>query len=143
MNDLGALIWELADSLKLIEKKEVECCGVTPYQGFILMKLLEHNGLAMQDLAKRMNVAVSTMTRNVDKLEEKGVVQRIQATHDARSFEVQLTENGTMVAEQITSSWNDYFNKIKQNMSSDEKEQVQNGMQILIQAIRRTGVCCE
>jgi DNA-binding MarR family transcriptional regulator len=143
MNELGSLIWELADTLKLIEKKEVECCGVTPYQGFLLMKLLENRESAIQDLARQMNVAVSTMSRNVDKLEEKKLVQRKQASHDARSCQVSLTETGASAARQISSSWEDYFIKLTENISRDERHKVYEGLRILQAAIRRIGNCCE
>jgi DNA-binding MarR family transcriptional regulator len=143
MDELGGMIWELADALKLVEKKEVECCGVTPYQGFLLMKLLERRGMAMQELAREMGVAVSTMTRNVDKLEDKEMVRREQSDQDARSLKVTLTDAGEDTAARIASSWDGYFVRLRENMSPEETKQAHSGIRILLQAIRRTGNCCE
>ena len=41
MNPLAALLMSIADELKLIEKVEVRSGELTPYQGYIVIKILE------------------------------------------------------------------------------------------------------
>lgn len=143
MDSLIQLVWELATHLKLVEKTEVECCGVTPYQGYLLMQLLESGPASMQDLSRNAGVAVSTMTRNIDKLEEKGLAKRTRSGPDARVAEAALTPAGVKTALKVRESWADYFARVSCNLNADEKSQVLAGLRALIAAIKKAGNCCK
>jgi DNA-binding MarR family transcriptional regulator len=143
LNRIGEMIWELTDLLKLVEKTEVECCGVTPYQGYTLVRLFESGAQPMQELALRMKVAVSTMTRNIDKLETKNFVTRERAAHDGRSSHVGLTPAGQAVAAQVLASWNTYFEKVESLMTPSQRRLALDGLTVLLEATVRAGNCCE
>lgn len=142
MNRIGKMVWEILDELKLVEKAEVQCCGVTPYQGYILMQLLENNGISMQLLAERMRVAVSTMTRNIDKLEANGLVNRVKSGRDARVLEVVLTDQGRTAGEMVAGLWRGYFARIVQHLEPEEQQWVIRGLEVFLKGIRRAGCCC-
>ena len=142
MEQLGKLLWELVDVLKIVEKSEVECCGVTPYQGYLLMRLLAQDSVTMQDLAQAMGVALSTMTRNIDKLVEKEMVQRQRSHRDARVTEIVLTEKGQEVAQSILLSWETYFTRLGEILSEEQRSQVMLGLQTLLGAVKQAGTCC-
>lgn len=141
MQDLGIFVLEMVDELKLVEKTDVECCGVTPYQGFILMRLLENGPVSMQELSRRMRVAVSTMTRNIDKLEENGYVARTRSNIDARVLHVILTKKGGDTGDLIKHSWQAYFERVEANLGEQKKE-VTQALSALLAAIRQAGSCC-
>lgn len=143
MDQLGKLVWELVDVLKIVEKSEVECCGVTPYQGYLLMRLLEEDSITMQSLAQQMGVALSTMTRNIDKLVEKDMAKRQRSHSDARVTEIELTEQGNEIAQRILFSWNTYFAKVNQILGEEQNSQVMLGLQTLLRAVQQAGNCCE
>ena len=139
MDQLGKLVWELVDVLKIVEKSEVECCGVTPYQGYLLMRLLDEDSVTMQDLAQQMGVALSTMTRNIDKLVEKDMAKRQRSHRDARVTEIALTEMGHEIAQTILLSWNTYFAKVNQILGEEQNNQVMLGLQTLLWAVQQAG----
>lgn len=143
MNRIGRMVWEILDELKLVEKSEVECCGVTPYQGYILMQLINNGSMSMQLLAEKMRVAVSTMTRNIDKLEAKGFVKRVKSDQDARVSEVLLTKEGLEVGQTIAGLWHDYFKRLASHLEPEEQQAVVEGLEILLKGIRKAGCCCE
>lgn len=143
MNRIGEMVWQILDELKLVEKAEVQCCGVTPYQGYLLMQLLEHDRVSMQALAERMRVAVSTMTRNIDKLEAGGLVARVKSGRDARVSEVVLTEQGRQTGEVVAAAWRRYFDRLARLLAPEEQQAVVRGLELLLAGIRRAGCCCE
>lgn len=70
--------------------------GISVNEFFLLMHL-EHatsHRLARAELAKRMYVSASTVTRMVAPLEKTGIVQREQDARDARFAFVAITEAG-------------------------------------------------
>jgi DNA-binding MarR family transcriptional regulator len=54
-------------------------------------------GLRMTDLAERVMVPQSTLTRRVDRLVEQGLVERERPTADARAMLARLTRQGRRV----------------------------------------------
>jgi len=142
MKTVGELVLQMVNELKLAEKTEVECCGVTPYQGYILMLLLDRGSLSMQELSREMKVAVSTMTRNIEKLELKGFVTRIKSAQDARIIEVSLTARGKATGELISKSWEMYFGRISDLLGKEGEAEVAKAMEKLLSAMRQAGDCC-
>ncbi|MCZ6872152.1 MAG: MarR family transcriptional regulator, partial [bacterium] len=55
----------------------------------------------MQALAKHLHLAVSTVTRVIDNLVEKGLVERHISARDRRVCQVQLTPSGVGLQQQI------------------------------------------
>lgn len=139
---LERLLFALLDALRLVEKSEVRCCGVTPYQGYVLMRLLELGPVSMQSLAAKMNVAASTMSRNVDKLEAMGLAKRIRSAGDARVYQVALTQKGQKNAALVSAAWRDYFAVVARHLGPEGEQKAVMGLKVLLEGIRRAGSCC-
>ncbi|MBE0467367.1 MAG: winged helix-turn-helix transcriptional regulator [Candidatus Desulforudis sp.] len=142
MNQVAALVLIIAAELKLIGKEEVKCCGVTPDQGYLLMTLLETGPVGMQTLAEKLRVTSSTMTRNIDKLETAGLVQRVKSKTDARVLQVVLTGRGRAAAGNVAETWSRYFDRVTDALSAAERQAVLHGLQLLSRSIRLSGPCC-
>jgi DNA-binding MarR family transcriptional regulator len=143
MDRITETVWELMAALKLVEKTEVRCCGVTPYQGYILAVLLECGPASMQFLAERMCVADSTMTRNIDKLEKSGMVRRIKSPRDARVINVLLTEKGKITGREVDCSWQDYYRNLVRCLGPEKEKTMMKGLEVLLEGIKMAGTCCE
>jgi DNA-binding MarR family transcriptional regulator len=63
--------------------------------------VLSRGELRMGELARRLGLQVSTVTRLVDKLERAGLVERRPGAADRRSVTVALTASGGEVAERL------------------------------------------
>ena len=143
MDTIAELLLEIVAEMKLIEKTEVECCGITAYQGLLLMSLRGRDPQSMQQLADSMRVAISTMTRNIEKLVKGGLVKRYKSEKDARLILVSLTSQGEILAEQVASSWQEYFTKVRIVLGQEKEKAVINGLETLLQGLRSAGTCCE
>ena len=45
-------------------------------QGWVIVTLMRENGLRQADLAERMNIATVTISKLIDRLAERGFVER-------------------------------------------------------------------
>lgn len=68
----------------------------------IFLRLLHGHADTAADLAREMATDTGAMTRALDRLEEKGFVQRLRSQADRRMVQVILTEKGRVLADQMT-----------------------------------------
>ena len=110
--DLTAREYELSDStghLMLSVISEVkrqfmhraEAYGVTSQQCPPLMLLYRGICGTPSEMARAMGIDVGAVSRLVDRLENKGFVQRIPHERDLRSVRIELTEAGRRVAPRL------------------------------------------
>jgi DNA-binding MarR family transcriptional regulator len=64
-----------------------------------LIALRENGPLSPSQIAWHVMVNSSTVTGIIDRLEKKGLVQRLRVSHDRRVITVELTKNGKILAE--------------------------------------------
>lgn len=67
---------------------------LSPSQGSALAAIERHGPLTPSELAERERISRPTATRVVAKLEEDGLIVRTADPGDARSFLLQLTDDG-------------------------------------------------
>ncbi|WP_346837574.1 MarR family transcriptional regulator [Microbulbifer sp. SAOS-129_SWC] len=66
--------------------------GLTRSRWQLLWQLAKEEGLKQAELAERMDVAPISLARQVDNLEQEGLVERRQDPGDRRCFRIYLTE---------------------------------------------------
>ncbi|TAE15146.1 MAG: MarR family transcriptional regulator [Bacteroidetes bacterium] len=76
--------------------------GITVDQWIVLKKLNEVSGCSQSDLAELVNKDAPTLTRIIDLLVDKGLLQRNLDTEDRRKFVVCLTTEGTQKVQDIS-----------------------------------------
>ena len=64
-----------------------------------LIALRENGPLSPSQIARYVMVNSSTITGIIDRLEKKGLVERMRLSHDRRVITVELTNNGKILAE--------------------------------------------
>jgi DNA-binding MarR family transcriptional regulator len=67
---------------------------ITPVQGGMLVVLAANPGLTQTALARMMNVEGPTLMQSIDRLEQRGYLQRVRRPGDRRSYSLQLTPRG-------------------------------------------------
>lgn len=92
--DAQRLIYTLVKSYETCDRVCLTQFGVTSSQGYTLLALPRQGHLSMNELSEAMGVANSTMTRMVDQLVRKGLVQRRPDDEDRRMVQVRLSEQG-------------------------------------------------
>ncbi|GFK92841.1 hypothetical protein NNJEOMEG_00669 [Fundidesulfovibrio magnetotacticus] len=76
--------------------------GLAPSQAFLLMLALEEPGIGPKELAARLRLAPSTVTRLVDGLARKGLVEKKSL---GKAVEVRPTEKGRLLAPEMAACW--------------------------------------
>lgn len=75
--------------------------GLTAGQPRVLNCLLEKDFITQKELSMQCMIDPTTLSRILDKLENKNYIKRIPHPTCRRSFQIILTENGRTLAQQI------------------------------------------
>lgn len=79
----------------------IEHTGLTDAQWIPIFKLLHCQQCTAADLARQCNLDAGAMTRKLDRLEAKGLIQRQRSGTDRRVIYISLTQAGIEAAQQI------------------------------------------
>lgn len=90
----------LVRRFSLAERADTACCGMTVAQAATL-ETLSDRGLRLGDLGRRLGIAPSTLSRNLDRLVERGFIERGPDPHDRRALRAELTAEGRRAVERV------------------------------------------
>ncbi len=97
---LREAIRALVRRFSLAERADISCCGMTVAQAATLDALAK-GGLRLSDLGTRLGIAPSTLTRNLARLEERGLIRKERDPSDGRAQRVVLTDQGLDAAAEV------------------------------------------
>lgn len=101
-DDYSPIFQDLARFRAIIFDAKLKPHDMTMSQGFVLVHLWRENGLRQLDLAGRMQVATVTVSKLIDRLEERGFVERRADAKDRRSNRVFATDKGLAQVKTLT-----------------------------------------
>jgi DNA-binding MarR family transcriptional regulator len=99
VKDIIYQIRRLVQSKQLYTKELEKKYSVTAAQLNCLLALHEYGPLPSSQIAKAIMVKSSTLTGIIDRLEKKGLAERIRNSPDRRIVTIQLTETGRKLAD--------------------------------------------
>src|SRR5689334_9420252 len=119
------------------------CCeGLTPRQASILRILAAREGARLSDLAAAAEITPSAMTRVLDKLERRNLVQRVRgAQDDGRAARVEITPEGRRVRGRIDEMVCDRSAAIMSAIPERQRAQVLAAIRLFNDALERSGCC--
>lgn len=81
--------------------------GLTPGQGQarILSSLAAKGNVTQRELADACMIDVTTMSRTLDRLEEKGLIRRERDPESRRAYRIGLTDEGKKTADRVNKSF--------------------------------------
>jgi len=127
MKELNSYIcFSMRAAMKKIDKNLtvlLEDLGVSIPQSFILLSLLEENGVTLKELGNRTLIDSSSMTVLVDKLEKDELVERQLDPQDRRAIRVLITRRGREIAEKITVIANDFNARLYQLLGEGNQKE--------------------
>ncbi|HTP42304.1 MAG TPA: MarR family transcriptional regulator [Nitrospiria bacterium] len=86
-------------AIQLYSEQVLKEYGVTGPQLWALRVIYREGRLSMGELSGRMYLHISTVSGVVDRLEEKGYVERARAPSDRRVVKISLTKEGKRVVQ--------------------------------------------
>ncbi|MDP9457820.1 MAG: MarR family transcriptional regulator [Actinomycetota bacterium] len=88
----------------------------------------------MRELARKLGGSFSNATVLVDRLVERGLVERMMEPQDRRVVLVHATEDGRLLIEQLVTSWRSLTEALLKGLSPEDLETVRKALGILVNA---------
>lgn len=115
-------------------------CGepVAVAEAHALMELAQAAPLSQNELAARLQLEKSTVSRLVGILENRGWVARARSAQDGRARELRLTAAGQQMATDLAEARRTKFARVLAAIPDAERGAVFESLQILVEAIRES-----
>jgi DNA-binding MarR family transcriptional regulator len=140
---MRAAVMALVRRFAVSERADVLCCGLTVAQGATLEALRATPRMRLGALGRRLGITPSTLTRNLARLEEEGLVTRIADPGDGRAFRVSLTAAGHRAAEKVERQGIEFTEEVLARLSSASRAAIVDSMEGLVTAVQAaTEDCC-
>jgi DNA-binding MarR family transcriptional regulator len=121
---------------------EVCCEGLSQRQCAILRTLVAQEGARISDLAASSGITPSAMTRVLEKLEARGLVERVRGAHeDGRAAMVRITAGGRRTRKQLDGLMRQRTHQIIDSIPRKQRQEVLKALQTLNDAIESAGCC--
>jgi DNA-binding MarR family transcriptional regulator len=127
----------LVRTQQISERANVSCCGLTVAQAATLQVLHLEGPMRLGDLGRRLGIAPSTLSRNIERIEESAWVERIPDPRDGRAFVMRLTDEGRNHAEQIEAQNELFARSLLAELPADRRQRMIGGLLDLMETIDR------
>lgn len=132
----------LARILGQIGPDEVCCDGLSQRQTAILRILVASEGARLMDLAAMSGITPSAMTRVLEKLETRGLVERVRGAHqDGRAAMVRITAAGRRTRKLLDELMRERTQTILRAIPARQRAEVLSALETLNNAIENAGCC--
>ena len=128
LNTLGSttfrqFLWQLSSDHEL-----------TYAQSQVLFYVADHAGCHMGDVAKAFGVTLPAITSIVDRLEQKGFMQREDDPHDRRVYALAPTRRGRVLADDLRETRIRSLERVFRGMRADDRHAIITGLERLVEA---------
>jgi DNA-binding MarR family transcriptional regulator len=132
----------LSRILGQIGPDEVCCDGLSQRQTAILRVLVASEGARLMDLAAVSGITPSAMTRILEKLEARGLVERVRGAHqDGRAAMVRITAAGKRTRKALDELMRERTQTIMKAIPLKQRADVFHALALLNHAIESAGCC--
>jgi len=102
-------------------EEEFAVTGITPSYAFLLMSVNSNPGIHPKDISEAMLLTPSTVTRLLEKLEHKGLLERKSI---GKITEVYPTEKSLKLNVTIKSAWSSLYDRYCEILGEDEAKKL-------------------
>lgn len=120
----------LNESMKLCRT-----AGISRQESNLLISLEPGEYFTCNEVAKKMDLSPSRVSRIVDKLIIKGYLDRKTSSSDRRSIVLSLTNSGKKCREQVENGKEQCEKRLRQHLNEKELNAVHGAIEILIKAV--------
>lgn len=131
----------LVRKLGFLERGEASCCKITLSQCHTIVEIGRAGRLSLIDLADRLTLDKSTVSRSVDNLVNQGLMIRETDPEDRRFIMLRLTEQGENIYREVEQRMEGYFLEIIATIPPDKREQVIESIHYLTDAMHGQSCC--
>jgi DNA-binding MarR family transcriptional regulator len=120
--EFGDVLARVSRRVKVAASEALREVGVHAGQNFLIDELAHEDALTPGELARRIGVEVSTMTRATQRMEATGLVHRVPDARDARLVQVALTPEGRAIAEQLPAILGRVYDQALADLTTAERK---------------------
>ncbi|NIM91478.1 MAG: MarR family transcriptional regulator [Candidatus Aminicenantes bacterium] len=112
------------------------CCSrVSLAQCHVLLEIEELDEATTGQLAQRLGLDKSTLSRTIDSLVNMGLLERLPSPSDRRFTPVVLTKQGKAVCNAINHEADDYYDRVFNSIPQGKHEVLIRDLSLLVQAM--------
>ena len=130
---------EIERAVRARTRSEALCCGVTVAQCHALTEIGEAGELTLKELAARLGLDASTLSRTVEGLVLEGLAARTPALRDRRAVRIALTGKGRAALDRIQSTWSEICAEMLRTLAPEKREGLIESVAL---AARMLAGCC-
>jgi DNA-binding MarR family transcriptional regulator len=135
-----AKLREIERAVWIQTRSEALCCGVTMAQCHAIMEIDAAGELNLKDLASRLGLDNSTLSRTVESLVKEGLAERTPSANDRRASVIRLNEKGRTARDRINSTWNRICRDMFRGIPREKHQSLLESVSILAELL--AGCCC-
>ena len=145
LDDAGRLLGSiraLVRRFSLAERADVSCCGMTVAQAATL-EALAVGELRLGELSRRLGITASTLTRNLARLQERGLVTIGADPADGRAQLISLTAAGRQAVRGVRTQEEAFARSVLERLPGERTGEVLAALDELLVVVRdATESCC-
>lgn len=120
---VGRMLNQLAKRLSAEMEVRLKALGLTLNSFFILMTLIESEGLTQSELGKRLNIPAYSITRLIDSMQAAGLVERREDPTSRRNHLIFLRARGKSIAPEVRKIVEQVNNQLLAGLSDSERHE--------------------
>tara|TARA_B100000401_G_scaffold289700_1_gene198261 strand:+ start:973 stop:1392 length:420 start_codon:yes stop_codon:yes gene_type:complete len=118
--NLAEILLSLYSNITVIIKKSTVGQNITLSQ-LLCVNAIPFDGISQSDLSNSLNIEFSTLSRNLDKLLDKGLVKKKKSSNDLRLKKIYLTDKGISLNNEIIILLQKELNQFNDQIHSEEE----------------------
>lgn len=101
--------------------EQVKSSGLTSGQPKVLDYLRDHNGANQKEIAAACHIEPGSLTSVLNRMEEKGLIERRMLDGNRRTFYIFMTDEGSRLKDLVEDNFASIEKKAFRNISSEEQ----------------------
>ena len=112
-------------------KDQTTCCGVTSAQCHVLMELAGREQPSIMELAARLQLDASTLSRTVDGLVSVGLLTRVENPVNRRSSLLSFTSTGKSTYDEINRTCDEFYTRLLARIPAEKHQALLEAVGVL------------
>lgn len=125
--EFGELLKQFLIDLQSLFRTQFKKLDLTLSQ-IILISSIPIDGIDMTTLSIKIGVDNSTLTRLIDILMKKGIVQKNRSSQDRRSYIISVTKKGELLQSKIEDEIDSFVGKLFSNTRLEDQEELKKSL---------------
>ena len=127
--------WETVPPLWNFVRSHIRAAATTQFditvEQFHILRHVRRGSGSVSELATAKNISRPAISQAVDILVHKGLLTRIQSTHDRRYVELALTDEGNRLLDTVFKETREWMKARMQGLTVQELETIAEAMEIM------------